>query len=331
LVIQCPNPLTPEGVVHFCNFCIRLEDRELLEIDFGTCGFVSPFSALLLLEAITEIRQRRKRAKRDTRFVGFEAQSGPAAYLRHLGLFKALGLETFKQMAQTVGVAEKFLPFTKISAGQILNKGRIIQTTIDARSEALAKVIFPGERNSSAAMMLGYSIREVMRNSFEHGGTTECTVCAQRWSTGDAEIAILDRGIGIQASLRRKFPNLTAAEAVRRALLPGITCESVTNDTKWSNSGFGLYVISQLGLEYGSFSIFSSDTLLGENFQTAFPLTAPLASTIVKLKVSIRDAEYFPNILSGIVARGEEQAKGIEGAKVDASGMSKSAVPWSGA
>jgi hypothetical protein len=330
LIIQCPNPLTPENVVHFYNFCIRLEDRELLEIDFSNCGFVSPFSALLLLEAIDEVRNRRKRVKGETKFLGYQARTGPAAYLRHVGLFRALGLETFKQMSQTVEVAEKFLPLTKVNAGQILNKGRIIQTAIDARSEALAKVIFPGERNSSAAMMLGYSIREVMRNSFEHGATTDCTVCAQRWATGDAEIAILDRGIGIQASLGRKFPNVTPAEAVRLALLPGITCESVTNDPKWSNSGFGLYVISELGLGYGSFSIFSSGTLLGENFRNAFPLTAPLPSTIVKLKVSVRDAEYFPNILSGIVARGEEQAKSIAGAKVDASAMSKSAVPWSG-
>ena len=45
-------------------------------------------------------------------------------------------------------------------------------------------------------LMVSYCLREVIRNVFEHAQTDTCTVMAQRYSDGAAEIAIIDNGMG---------------------------------------------------------------------------------------------------------------------------------------
>ena len=153
---------------------------------------------------------------------------------------------------------------------------------------------------------------------------------AQRWANGIAEIAIADQGIGLSESLSLSHSVKDSKDAIGLAIKPGISSDDSeeTND-KWQNSGFGLYVTSQLGVKYGEFALGSDNNImfLSEEYQVWSDV--PLSGTIVKLRVDTEDAEYFPNILLNIVKEGEAIAKTLEGAKKSASKMSTiSDVLW---
>jgi hypothetical protein len=300
-----------------------------IEINFGTLGFVEPFPTMVLAHGLRQILALRASRDFETTFQGLDSKLGAVGYLKHLGFFRFVGLATGKRTDEANTVESRFLPLTTIRRGQVENKGRVMQATLDLQAERLATVIFPGKEGEGPAMMLAYALREIMRNSFEHGRADHCMAMAQRWNDGSAEIAIADYGIGIFNSLGPIMNYKTPDEALSAALLPGISSQSVKGDSEWANSGFGLYVVSELGKKFGAFAIISSGRIL--HFQKGQPKIeyVPVHGTMVKLRVDTRDAEYFPNILFGIVAEGERQAGTVVGAIKSASKMSKQPVALS--
>ena len=206
--------------------------------------------------------------------------------------------------------------------------GEQYQNQIDRRSDHLSQVILPDEDNSGAAIMLLYCFREIIRNSFEHAGVNKCFVMAQRWYDGDAEITIADRGMGIYDSLKQKHAVTSPENALKLALMPGITSGGDrATGSEWDNSGFGLYVTSEIGKRFGNFSILSSNKLLLNAGQNNPTKDVPLHGTIVKLKVNTNDGDYFPNILKQIIGEGEKIALNISGSIKTASKMSRSFSP----
>ncbi|MFM2399414.1 MAG: hypothetical protein RL341_1571 [Pseudomonadota bacterium] len=154
---------------------------------------------------------------------------------------------------------------------------------------------------------------------------------AQRWDNGEAEVVIADHGIGIHKSLSQVHAVQSEEESLRLSLKPGISSgASRATGGVWDNTGFGLYVISQLGVRYGAFSLISSQRVLANPTSPAPLPSIALGGTIVKLRVSTRDAEYWPNILANIVRGGEAEAALIPGAIRSASGGSKKSNTWDG-
>ena len=95
--------------------------------------------------------------------------------------------------------------------------------------------------------MLSYCFREVIRNVFEHANCGECSVMAQSWSNNIAEVAIIDRGVGIKKSLSSTYNIVTHVDALKLAVKPGISSGSVlSTGGKWGNEGYGLYILSLL-------------------------------------------------------------------------------------
>ena len=152
---------------------------------------------------------------------------------------------------------------------------------------------------------------------------------AQRWVNGTAEVVIADHGIGIHQSLAACHATKTAEESLRLAIKPGISSAAHrATGSKWDNTGFGLYVVSQLGSRYGNFSLLSSGRMM---LDPRSPVPLPpvaIRGTIVRLKIATSDAEYWPNILTNIVAEGEKEAITIPGAVLVASGGSKKSNMW---
>ena len=78
--------------------------------------------------------------------------------------------------------------------------------------------------------ILKYIIRGIIRNVPEHSGKDDLRICGQAWPSSSysrAKIVIMDEGIGVHRSL-------TANLFHKR------------DTDRWSNSGFGLYVVSEL-------------------------------------------------------------------------------------
>lgn len=326
--ISCPSTFDTRSALQFVNLLENIRRSSTsgnLMIDFSNVRYVYPFPTIVIAQALRTIIFTREKNKLETAITGIGLGEAAIGYLKYFGFFKYIGFDIGNGVDHSLGGA-KYLPITTIKSSQIMWKGHEMQQEIDLKADRLASVIFPGDENVGPAMMLSYSLREIMRNSFEHAGVDKCIAMGQRWYNGDAEIAIADEGCGIALALGKVMRLTSSEDAIRKALLPGITSGSVTGSGKWDNSGFGLYVVSELGKRYGEFSIVSSDCLLTSENGSMRAFNLPVVGTVVKLRVSTRDADYFPNILNQIVAEGEKISASVEGAVHSASKMSKTPV-----
>ena len=89
-------------------------------------------------------------------------------------------------------------------------------------------------------------------------------------------------------------------EALQFALQPG-TSRVVGKQAgvQWDNSGFGLYILSQLGSQLGKFLVVSNGRFVqlrttGEKYTCG---DAAFDGTGIKLTVDLANAAYFPNLL----------------------------------
>lgn len=124
-----------------------------------------------------------------------------------------------------------------------------------------------------------------------------------------AELAILDRGIGVFAALGKKFNFTNKKQCLEMAISPGISSGNIDSEDYYANSGFGLYVTSELCQRYGKFSLCSSEGMItiSKNDNPSYTDTPPLG-TIVRLRMKIDSGEYFPNVKQNIITQGEELA-----------------------
>jgi hypothetical protein len=108
----------------------------------------------------------------------------------------------------------------------------------------LAQKDTSGKSAAAGAKMLG----ELLDNAITHAGSPIGVYAAAQvhQRSGDLELAVADAGIGIRSHLARNpsFRNLTAAEALRAALRPGVTGTSESRgnglpDLLSTASGFG--------------------------------------------------------------------------------------------
>ena len=148
--------------------------------------------------------------------------------------------------------------------------------------------------------LYNYALREIIRNVFEHSGATECYVCGQRWYNGKVEITVVDEGIGIAESLTS---NVSESENI------------------YDNSGFGLYVLSQLATNFGWYVLGSgSSRLVGHNRQIAEE-KLNFSGTYFGMQL-LHPPKQFSGTLRDIISVGEEEAE-KSGIPKKASGMSK--------
>lgn len=325
-IIVYPSDFSPSNIIDFSRKLQELivEPSEVF-IDFSHTGYSYPFTTLLLAEKIRSFVSERKSLGLKTSASGLNASSEPLSYLRHIGFFQFIGLKNVgKKPGQAPG-SQRYLPITQIEKMKLLRdaKGSTVQEAVKTRSEHLAGMIFDDD-DVWAQNMLAYCFREIIRNVFEHAQTDYCCLMAQKWHTGEVEVAIVDTGIGILASLEEAFQFDSTEHALQEAIKPGVSrVKGPQRGSVWDNSGFGLYVLSELGSRYGEFSVVSSGKWMRcRNGALMFDDMA-FGGTAIQLRLSTRDAVYFPNILQGIVTTGEtEHGKTRNGRTITASKMS---------
>ena len=324
--VPCPREFDDVRVIRFLkNLEMVLQEIEVT-IDFNHLFFVLPFGTLIAATGIRSFVRRRHKLGLVTIVSGAHHHRDAISYLRYIGFFPFIGIEAGNRPNEAPG-SNRYLPITPISKDELQGSGLRIQDEIDKRSRQLAGVIFAGIHNETRRDMLGYCLRETIRNVFEHAGVEECVVMAQRWDNGNAEIAIVDEGRGLFASLSESHAIADQRTAISEAIKPGISrINDPCNDDRWQNSGFGLYVVSELGKKFGSFTIASDDNALliadGENLWATFPING----TALKLSITIEDPDYFSNLIQAIVIEGEKEAGLLPGAIKKASKMSSTSV-----
>ncbi len=331
--IPLPDQFNDQSAIHFASLLADFVDEPQVTLDFRPVQFVCPYGTLVIAHAIKHFATRRWVNELKTNVqLGEKGAKNAISYLRYFGFFRYINLAGEQEAEDAPGGA-RYLPVKVLNIAALTPKDGSgeFQDTVELTSNKLARVIVPQAADQSAVDMLSYCFRELIRNSFEHAQVATCAVMGQRWDNGIAEVAIADRGIGVFRALSQAHTLSTADDAVRNCLKPGISSGAdKQTGSKWDNTGFGLYVVSQLGRRYGSFSMLSSERFINPA-QSVQPLRqVPLPGTLVKLRVRTQDPEYWPDVLNEIVAQGEAEAKVTPGAITKASAASKKSSTWDG-
>ncbi len=324
LVVECPSQLGDEHVGWFLRELSAHKDEPTLTIDFSSVQFALATAVLLTAIGIREVREYRKRNGLPSVRVRIDRSHEAISYLMHVGFFQCVGAHVGKGVGEAPG-GGRYIPITILREDEIPGEG-ILQDRLDHYSRRLAAVITTGRPGVGRATMLSYCLREAIRNVFEHADAPECFIFAQRWQGGETEIVIADEGIGVLRSMSRAHSVARPHEALRLALKPGVSgAGEPKSDSRWANSGFGLYVLSELGSRLGTFAIASDGLMFRRRQPDGLEGMAmmPVRGTTVGLHVNTSTAGDFSALLGEIVAQGEREAERLPGATRKASGMSK--------
>lgn len=327
MLCKCPSRLTDHAAIEYINQLRSQDDIPELTVDFSELRFVFPFATLLLAESIRDLviyrEQKGLHTQSPTDSPAFH-RSEAVSYLMHFGFFQFVGLPYGKMPNEAHG-NRNYIPIRILTERELIGKSTQIQDAVQSESRNIAEMIYD---NDEERIMLSYCFREIIRNVFEHAMIDYCTIMAQKWNygdmAGDVEIAIVDRGRGIFNSMKEAYELVSVEEAIEEALKPGTSrIRQPQNQSQWDNTGFGLYIVSQLGMMYGDFAICTNGKLVGISAKGRESYDIAFNGTAIKLRINTRDAEYFPNVLRGIVQRGEEMFYSSTGRQKQASKSSK--------
>lgn len=179
--------------------------------------------------------------------------------------------------------------------------------------------------------LVKYCIREIVRNSMEHGGGKNLCMAGQYWpQRHEVELCIYDNGIGVLASIseNEKFRNVSGDDAaIRLAVLPSTSGKKTDMTEKapdgqnpeqdWGNSGFGLYVTSQLARESGRFFIGSGDRFLDLRGTEKRRGDFGLNGTLISMSFDVEALERTANKVASVVGKGESFARRHVGASAE--------------
>ena len=190
----------------------------------------------------------------------------------------------------------------------------VLGEMIDRQANDLAYTLTQSE-DSEATKTLQYCLREMIRNTFEHGKTNEVWVCGQFWpSRNEAEIAILDEGCGIKHSLcqNRRYKLSSDEEANKLALQPGASrMLGIKQDPydEWQNSGYGLFMASALSALGGYFVLASGEnaTLINRDSQTSYK--SAIRGTAICMNIRTDKVDNLQKQLDRLVEIGSAKAK----------------------
>jgi len=301
---------------------------KMVTLDFSTVEFAYPVGTLIVGREIRHFVRRRQEQRLLTMVAGIDDR--PAhSFLNFIGFLDFVGIPNKIKMGAARG-SGSYVPIRRYSRAEVLGTqpdDKSIHSAIVRRAEELADVLIGCRPETPSYQAVLYSLKEVIRNVFEHSGAPECFVAAQKWSNGVVEVGVIDEGMGIKASLQQAIECKDDLEAIRSAIQPGVSRAMKLDDTsnQHGNSGFGLYVLSELGRCFGRFTLGSGTAALQIENGEARALIATFHGTFVGIKLadSIHD---FGGVLNDIVSVGETDAEAA-GIAARASRSSRSISP----
>jgi hypothetical protein len=279
-----PKKLDLHHVLQFARRLDQLKACAGLILDMGPPRHFPPFSMLFIVAKILELRERLPSAE-----IIIENEQHHS-YAAHMGFFRAAGFAFGNEVGQAPGNA-RYIPIRQLTRADLREHpgGRYAELgdLIQKHADDIAAIVSQDEsRESNFFNALAYSLREMIRNVFEHSGSDRVLYCGQYWpASGKVEVCLLDRGVGIRQSLgsNPNFRFRSDKEALEMCLWPGVSGKThlPASSENWGNSGYGLYMTSRLARHGGNFTIVSGDacvmlskSLSKENFSTRLQGTA---------------------------------------------------------
>ncbi len=130
--------------------------------------------------------------------------------------------------------------------------GRFIPLTQIRKSEELTKFVTDMipllHVNPKQSETISHVVTELVRNVLEHSDSKNGAIlCAQYYPKSNSiKIGIVDTGVGIKKTINFSYPASTDLEAIRLALIPGITGTTKKEGGTEFNAGAGLFLIKSI-------------------------------------------------------------------------------------
>lgn len=318
--ILIPTNFDIDNLSEFFTQIDEAAELDSITLDFSTLTYSWPTGMLVFGMKLRQWISSRKGKGLSTFHRGVTAQKKVQSYLMHLGFFDFIGISKGNEVNTAVG-SSNYLPIRRISRTD-LNEEELFDS-VNEEARKLAGVIAGSFDDSQDLRTYQYSIRELMRNVFEHSQAEECYVCGQRWQSGRVEFAIIDGGVGICSTLSTRYPLTNDAEALLTAIKPGTSRTYGLTDEEniFDNSGFGLFVLSELGKSFGWFCLGSGNArILGNKSITAHEGYA-MNGTFFGARFNHTPYD-FRKVLDDIIEAGEAEAK-MDGVAKRASGKTR--------
>ena len=309
--VQLPNSFKPE-TLQILEVSLRESQYvDNVNVDFSPLTWSYPMAMLVAGSYFRRWIEIRRSHNLKTTHSGISKQKNAHTYLMHLGFFDYVGMENVgKKLGQTKGNT-KYLPIRKITLKElndsIKDTGESLIDAINFISGTLATVL-SGEECGEIKKTFSYSIREIIRNTLEHSDSDYCFICAQKWANGQSEIAIIDEGYGIHKPLSIVY-DVVEDEILHYAIKPGVTrADKLTEkENIHNNSGFGLYVLSELGSSFGWFCVGSGKKMLNCEKQNTKVSDLFFSGTFVGVHLNSHP-KSFRGVLQDIVQIGEKES-----------------------
>lgn len=313
--IKLPRMLGPAHVSRFGCELHALGEADEFEFDFGSQRWFPPFSMVLLAMHLRRFRERHPQAE------CFAINHDNHRYAAHMGFFKTFGMDHGNAPGEALG-SWTYVPIQSIRRTELAEKAsekyQELGFAIEAKAAALTSIL---TQTTSGVLhdTLTYSIREILRNVFEHSGAQEVFICAQHWpNRQEVEVGIVDAGRGIREGLAEN-PNFQFAsdrESLHAALMPGVSGNVFAGkgDDPWKNTGYGLYMTNRICRAGGCFFICSGDAGLWLEGKRKVDVPSDLRGTAVRLFLKTSQLSDLKDQLAGFHSDGIRAAKEIEGA-----------------
>jgi hypothetical protein len=312
VVFNMPSRLDLAGSIKLAAQLANLPKASNYRLDFSSLKFVEPFGMLHFSAQLRRFRQ----SNSDSRFKAENYQH--LDYAAHMGFFQSFGLNHGKEPGEAFG-SQQYAPITRLDLKELTKEAfdqyEDVRETIERISMKLAGVLVRGD-TGPLYDTLSYSLREIFRNVHEHSGADSLWYAAQYWpEKGWVELSILDEGVGVIRTLSRN-PHLkidSDYDALQLALLPGVSGLAFKGGQKqgkdpWANSGYGLFMTSQLCLRGGAFTIISgSGGMLLQNHEQS-KLDCTFKGTAIRLQFHVPEIQELGGALESLRQRGTEIA-----------------------
>lgn len=222
---------------------IDMSDESKLEITTND-KWVSVHPVVLCIIAALGLRNDNTQVICDT----LTAKSAP--YLERMGLFKVLNVSSGIKIREHEP-AGRFIPLTIIKDSDQLSK---FITDVIPLLHLEPKQVDP----------IRYVVSELVRNVLEHAGSDLGAIVSAQYhkKSNMIRIGIADIGLGIKKTINQSHSASTHLDAIRLAMIPGITGTTKREGGTDFNAGAGLFFIKSISkVKRNFFMIYSGDTM----------------------------------------------------------------------
>lgn len=276
--IKVPQHLYFEETINFVNSFASIRKERNYIFDFKRTTRIDPFSLLFLSQELEIFK------KNNTKSTFHARNFSHLTYPAHMGFFKSFGLDYGKEPGEAKG-SSTYSPIQVLNVQDIKKSARDLLVNpgvvLDDYAENISNIL---TQNTSDLVtnVLRYSMREILRNIVEHSQSEKFRFCAQYLpSKKRVNFAVLDNGIGLKKSLsdNPKLSLKNDLDALLWGIKPGVSGKVYPGQKRkpkgeWANSGYGLYMTSNICKKGGSFFISSGNKgiLLTDKQQREFDL-----------------------------------------------------------